>query len=122
MRKDDRTGVLNGHGASRPLQTEVKSGAPEQVHESLATHGHSGADDAHGGHDDDETLTVCVEFPSEAHWRWWNTAIQAVAVGIYLYATFVLSSVLFLTGNEAILYAVGMTLSLSAIRIMSALF
>ena len=53
--------------------------------------------------------------------RWWDTAINAIAVGIYLYATFVLSSTLFLTGYEAMLYAVGMTLSLSAIRIMTAL-
>lgn len=71
--------------------------------------------------DDSDSLIVRLELPSEAHLRWWNTAVQAVAVGIYLYATFVLSSVLFLTGQEAILYAVGMTLSLSAIRIMTAL-
>jgi len=70
---------------------------------------------------DDDTLIVRVEFRSEAHWRCWNTAIQAVAVGIYLYATFVLCSVLFLTGYEAITYATGMALSLSAIRIMTAL-
>lgn len=68
-----------------------------------------------------DTIIVSVELNSEAHLRWSNTAVQTVAVGIYLYATFVLSSSLFLTGQEAILYAVGMTLSLSAVRIMTAL-
>ena len=72
-----------------------------------------------GGEDD--TIIVRVELPSEGHLRWWNTAMQAVAMGIYLYATFVLSSVMFLTGQEAILYAVCMVLSLSAIRILTAL-
>ncbi|KAI9876281.1 MAG: hypothetical protein M1830_006880 [Pleopsidium flavum] len=71
--------------------------------------------------DDDPTLIVRIEFRSEAHWRWWSTAVQAAAVAIYLYATFVLCSVLFLTGNEAIAYAVTMASSLSAIRIMTAL-
>jgi hypothetical protein len=107
-----------GRGASRASHTDVKPGIPTQISESRVEPSYrvSGIDD------EDETLVVRVEFPTEAHYRWWNTAIQTVAVGIYLYATFVLSSVLFLTGNESILYAVGMTLSLSAIRIMSALF
>ena len=72
--------------------------------------------------DNNEMLIVRVEFPNETSWRWWNTFIQAIAVGVYLYATFVLGSTLFLTGYESILYCVCMVLSLSAIRIMSALF
>ncbi|KAI9756644.1 MAG: hypothetical protein M1815_003185 [Lichina confinis] len=69
--------------------------------------------------DNNEMLIVRVEFPNETSWRWWNTFIQAIAVGVYLYATFVLGSTLFLTGYESILYCVCMVLSLSAIRIMN---
>lgn len=39
------------------------------------------------------------------------------AVGIYLYATIVLGSTLFLTGQSSIEYTVLMVLSLAAIRI-----
>lgn len=76
-------------------------------------------DIANDDHHDYDTIIVRVELRSEAHLRWWITALQTVAMAIYLYATFILSSVLFLTGQEAISYAITMTLSLSAIRIMS---
>ncbi|KAI9784390.1 MAG: hypothetical protein M1816_000861 [Peltula sp. TS41687] len=72
-----------------------------------------------GGDSDDERLALRIQMPSELHWRWWNTAIQTLAVGIYLYATFVLASMMFLTGNEAIVYTTVMVICLSAIRIIS---
>ena len=62
---------------------------------------------------------LLMELSSELHWRWWSTAVQALAVGIYLYATIVMASMLFLTGSEAIVHAVFMTLCLTAIRIIS---
>ncbi|MCJ1249325.1 hypothetical protein MMC30_006548 [Trapelia coarctata] len=51
-------------------------------------------------------------------WRWFESTIEALAVGVYLYATFVLTSSLFLSGEQAMLYATVMILSLSAIRIL----
>jgi len=119
VRKERRVEGPAG-SVSQPSHAEVKTAAPAQVPapRTAPSHGVGGVE---VDTDEDELLIVRVEFPTEASCRWWNTAIQAVAVGIYLYATFVLSSVLFLTGNEAIMYAVVMTLSLSAIRIMNAL-
>ena len=121
VRKARRVGGPAG-SASQALHANVKTVTPAPAPvlgpRTAPSHGVGGVE---VDTDEDELLIVRVEFPTEASCRWWNTAIQAVAVGIYLYATFVLSSVLFLTGDEAIMYAVVMTLSLSAIRIMSAL-
>jgi len=54
-------------------------------------------------------------------WGWFETMIETMAVGIYLYATFVLSSSMFLSGEQAIIYATIMILGLSAIRVLEAL-
>ncbi len=114
----DENSVSGPRGLVQPA--EGKSDDRARFH---ATHMPSALPDAdfNGDSEHSDSVMVRVEFPSEAHWRWWDAAVQAVAVGIYLYATFCLSSMLFLSGNEAILYAVGMTLSLTAIRILTAL-
>ncbi|KAI9750653.1 MAG: hypothetical protein M1815_001688 [Lichina confinis] len=108
-----RRGARGAAGASLPLQQQTHGA------QTLGTRlNPTNSEDE----DNNEMLVVRVEFPNETSWRWWNTFIQAIAVGVYLYATFVLGSTLFLTGYESILYCVCMVLSLSAIRIMSALF
>ena len=53
-------------------------------------------------------------------WQWYEAFIESLAVGIYLYATFVLTSTLFLNADKAIIYTTTMTLCLAAIRILSA--
>lgn len=55
-------------------------------------------------------------------WRCYETIIECLAVGIYLYATFVLTSTLFLNADHAIEYATVMALCLSGVRILSTLF
>jgi hypothetical protein len=54
-------------------------------------------------------------------WGWFEAILEALAVGIYLYATFVLTSLLYLSGQQAIVYATPMSLSLSAIRVWGTL-
>jgi hypothetical protein len=51
-------------------------------------------------------------------WRWYEAFIEALAVGIYLYATFVLTSSLFISGEMALSYACVVILCLSAVRIL----
>ena len=55
-------------------------------------------------------------------WRCFETCIESLAVGIYLYATFVLTSSLFLNADKAIHYLTILSISLSAIRILEQLF
>ena len=70
-------------------------------------------------------VTVRITMPSNFGWRSWRcyeTVIETIAVGIYLYATFVLTSLLFLNADRAIGYATVMALCLSAVRILTGLF
>ena len=55
-------------------------------------------------------------------WRCFEAIIESLAVGIYLYATFVLTSTLFLNADKAIVYATVMSLCLGGVRILSVLF
>ena len=71
------------------------------------------------------TFTIRIEMPFETgirSWRFYEAIIETLAVGIYLYATFVLTSLMFLSGSEAILYACVLILSLAVVRLLSLLF
>lgn len=54
-------------------------------------------------------------------WKYYEAATEAFAVGIYLYATFVLTSSLFVSGSTGIVYMTVMVCCLSAIRLLTAL-
>ncbi|EIM81892.1 uncharacterized protein STEHIDRAFT_124764 [Stereum hirsutum FP-91666 SS1] len=69
---------------------------------------------------DASTLVVRVRMWHVALWGWYEAAIEVLAVGVYLYATIVLSSVLFLSGQQSMIYTVVMVLCLSGVRIISA--
>ncbi|MCJ1474034.1 hypothetical protein MMC13_002692 [Lambiella insularis] len=66
-------------------------------------------------------FSLVIKMRGANSWDWFESAVEAMAVGIYMYATFVLTSSLFLSGRQAIIYATVMTLSLSAIRILVSL-
>lgn len=70
-------------------------------------------------------VTIRVTMPSNfgfRSWRWYEALVETVAVGIYLYATFVLTSLLFLNADKAIEYATVMSICLSVVRILTVLF
>lgn len=70
-------------------------------------------------------IRVCITMPTNfglCSWRWYEAIIESIAVGIYLYATFVLTSTLFLNADKAIIYSTVMTVCLSAVRILTSLF
>ena len=70
-------------------------------------------------------VTIRVAMPSNfgfRSWRWYEAIIETLAVGIYLYATFVLTSLLFLNADKAIEYATVMAICLSVVRILTVLF
>ena len=70
-------------------------------------------------------VTIRVAMPSNfgfRSWRWYEALIETMAVGIYLYATFVLTSLLFLNADKAIVYATVMAICLSVVRILTVLF
>ena len=72
-----------------------------------------------------EYITVRIVMPTNygfRSWRWYEAVIESLAVGIYLYATFVLTSTIFLNADKAITYTTIMTLCLSAVRILTASF
>jgi hypothetical protein len=69
-------------------------------------------------------ITVKVIMPSEfglRSWRTFETFIEVMAVGIYLYATFVLMSLVFFTAQRAIVFATQMAICLSFVRMFGLL-
>ncbi|KAF2650985.1 hypothetical protein K491DRAFT_720253 [Lophiostoma macrostomum CBS 122681] len=72
-----------------------------------------------------EYIRVCITMPTNfgvRSWRIYEAAIESIAVGIYLYATFVLTSTMFLNADHAIVFATVMTVCLSSIRVLTMLF
>lgn len=70
-------------------------------------------------------ITVRIEMHSNSGLRSWgcyDTIVECLAVGIYLYATFVLTSTLFLNADKAIVFATVMSVSLGGVKILSTLF
>src|SRR5436190_16522583 len=65
-------------------------------------------------------ITVRITMPSNfglRSWRTLETFIEVIAVGIYLYATFVLMSTLFFNSDRAMIFAAIMGFCLSFVRI-----
>lgn len=70
-------------------------------------------------------VTIRIVMPSNfgfRSWRWYETVIETLSVGIYLYATFVLTSLLFLNADRAIEFTTVMAICLSVIRVLAVLF
>ncbi|OXV10961.1 hypothetical protein Egran_01278 [Elaphomyces granulatus] len=70
-------------------------------------------------------ITVKVVMPTNLGFRSWRTLeafIEVMAVGIYLYATFILMSLVFFTAQRAIVFAIQMSICLSFVRIIGLLF
>jgi hypothetical protein len=70
-------------------------------------------------------ITVKVIMPTNfglRSWRTFEAFIEVMAVGIYLYATFVLMSLVFFTAQRAIVFAIQMSICLSFVRIFGLLF
>lgn len=70
-------------------------------------------------------VTIRIVMPTSfgfRSWGWYEAIVETIAVGIYLYATFVLTSLLFLNADKAIIYATAMAICLSVIRILVVLF
>jgi hypothetical protein len=70
-------------------------------------------------------ITVQIVMPSNfgvRSWRTLETTIEVLAVGIYLYATFVLMSLSFFTAERAIVFATQMAICLSFVRLFGLLF
>ena len=70
-------------------------------------------------------VTIRIVMPSNfgiRSWRWYEAIIETTAVGIYLYTTFVLTSLLFLNADKAMYYATSMAICLSVVRVLIALF
>lgn len=70
---------------------------------------------------DSNLITIRIEMPSNygfRSWPYYEVILESVAVGIYLYATFVLTSTLFLNADKAMWFAVVMALCLSGVRVL----
>lgn len=70
-------------------------------------------------------VTLRIVMPSSfgfCSWRLYEAIIETTAVGIYLYATFVMTSLVFLNADKAMAYATVMAICLSVVRILVVLF
>ena len=75
--------------------------------------------------DDANYITLRIKMPSNCgirSWRTYEAFIETAAVGIYLYATFVLTSTLFLNADIAMAFSTAATLCLSGVKILCILF
>ena len=71
------------------------------------------------------TVVLAISMPHEMgirSWRWYEATIETLAVGVYLYATFVLTSTQFLSGNTGLAFATIMALCSSVVRILENIF
>lgn len=71
------------------------------------------------------SVTIRISMPSSfgfRSWRCYETTIETVAAGVYLYATFVLTSTLFLNADQAMYFSATMAICLSFVRILTVLF
>ena len=71
------------------------------------------------------TIVLAVSMPGEMgirSWRWYEATIETLAVGVYLYATFVLASTQFLSGNTGLAFVTIMALCSSVVRILENIF
>ncbi|KAI5193563.1 hypothetical protein AUEXF2481DRAFT_75934 [Aureobasidium subglaciale EXF-2481] len=71
------------------------------------------------------TITLSISMPDETgirSWKWYEATIETLAVGVYLYATFVLTSTQFLSGNTGLTFVTIMALCSSIVRILENIF
>jgi hypothetical protein len=71
------------------------------------------------------TIVLAISMAHEMgirSWRWYEATIESLAVGVYLYATFVLTSTQFLSGNTGLAFVTIMALCSSAVRILENIF
>ena len=71
------------------------------------------------------TIVLAISMPDEMgirSWRWYEATIETLAVGVYLYATFVLTSTQFLSGNTGLTFVTIMALCSSVVRILENIF
>ncbi|KAH8703447.1 hypothetical protein BGW36DRAFT_369351 [Talaromyces proteolyticus] len=69
----------------------------------------------------DQAFEVEITMRFDYAWEYYEAGIEILAVGIYLYATFVLTSSLFVSGQTAIIYMTVMVCCLSTIRVLLAI-
>jgi hypothetical protein len=70
-------------------------------------------------------IVLAITMPHEMgirSWRWYEATIETLAVGVYLYATFVFTSCQFLSGNTGLTFVTIMALCSSIVRILENVF
>ena len=70
-------------------------------------------------------IVLTISMPDDMgirSWRWYEATIETLAVGVYLYATFVLTSTQFLSGNTGLTFVTIMALCSSVVRILENIF
>ena len=100
---------------------------PQQADQNSERHSieSSPADTVSAANDEMPKIMIRITMPDDfglRSWRWYEAFLETIAVGIYLYATFVLTSSLFMSGEMALTYASIVTLCLSGLRILGTIF
>lgn len=106
--------------AAKPVAVFAETSARE--HSPAAR---SDTDHARLGHFNRSAIILRVTMPSEMgllSWRWYESILEASAVGIYLYATIVLTSTQFLSGSTGLIFATIMAVCMSLVRILGNIF
>jgi hypothetical protein len=70
-------------------------------------------------------IVLTIALPHETglrSWRWYEAIIETLAVGVYLYATFVFTSCQFLSGKTGLTFVSIMALCSSLVRILENIF
>jgi hypothetical protein len=122
----DNDAIIQSSADSENLIT----GKPVAVYTDSVARDHSPAarsekDNARFGHINSSSIIVRVTMPSEKglfSWRWYESILEALAVGIYLYATIVLTSIQFISGSTGLIFASIMAVCMSVVRILGEIF
>lgn len=75
--------------------------------------------------EDQPKIVLTIALPHETgirSWRWYEAIIETLAVGVYLYATFVFTSCQFLSGSTGLTFVSIMALCSSLVRILENIF
>jgi hypothetical protein len=69
----------------------------------------------------DQAFYIDITMRFDRAWEYYEAGIETLAVGIYLYATFVLTSSVFVSGETGITYMTVMVVCLSLIRVLASI-
>ena len=122
----DETNSLSGKNRASPHNSlsPTSQATSQPVDPSLEGHVSTAGTDGQTS-ENHPTMVLAISMPQDMgirSWRWYEATTETLAVGVYLYATFVLTSTQFLSGSTGLAFFTIMAVCSSAVRILENIF